>query len=114
MDVVRCQSDAESSTHFRVSLGAGFKTVSEQGMTERLAVLVDGDNVSGAYASRISAVARDHGEPDVMRVYADAQRKSEWLSAPGFRMIHAGMVKMRKKTMKMTRMSTLAFGKSSR
>ena len=59
-------------------------------MTERLAVLVDGDNVSGAYASRIAAAAREHGAPDVMRVYADAGCKSEWLSAPGFRMIHAG------------------------
>jgi hypothetical protein len=55
-----------------------------------VAVLVDGDNFSGKHAALILKVAKDMGDPTVARVYADAQRQSEWHKAVGFRLIHAG------------------------
>lgn len=54
-------------------------------MAQSLAVLVDGDNVSGKHAEEILSVAVKHGEPAVVRVYADAQRSSEWHGAIGHR-----------------------------
>lgn len=60
---------------------------------ERIAVLVDGDNVPGAHAPEIQRVAQAHGTPQVMRVYLDAQRPTAWHDAPGFRLIHAGQGK---------------------
>lgn len=59
-------------------------------MIARLAVLVDGDNISGAHAVRILDTARKHGSPDVVRVYSDAQRASPWHDAVEYRLIHAG------------------------
>lgn len=59
-------------------------------MAARLAVLVDGDNISGEYAEGILGSAHEYGSPDVVRVYANAQQASAWHSASGFRMIHAG------------------------
>ena len=59
-------------------------------MAQSLAVLVDGDNISGKHADEILSVATKHGEPAVVRVYADAQRSSEWHGAIGYRMLHAG------------------------
>jgi hypothetical protein len=62
----------------------------EKAMTSRLAVLVDGDNISGSHGARILRIAEQHGNPTVARVYANAQRPSEWHEACGYRMIHAG------------------------
>lgn len=59
-------------------------------MQERVAVLVDGDNLSGKHATRIMALARSRGDPAVLRTYTDAQRGSEWHTAAEFRLIHAG------------------------
>ncbi|MBK1634624.1 NYN domain-containing protein [Rhodovulum adriaticum] len=59
-------------------------------MAVRTAVLVDGDNVSGAHGATILKAARAKGVPDVVRVYADAQRNSGWHDAVGYRLIHAG------------------------
>lgn len=42
-------------------------------MGKRLAVLVDGDNVSAAHAMRILAIPAPHGPPAIVRVYADAR-----------------------------------------
>ena len=55
-----------------------------------VAVLVDGDNFSGKHAALILKVAKDMGDPTVVRVYADAQRQSDWHKVVGFRLIHAG------------------------
>jgi hypothetical protein len=57
---------------------------------QRAAVLVDGDNVAAAHAARILAEAGRLGRVDIARVYAAANRPSAWLTAPGFRLIHAG------------------------
>lgn len=59
-------------------------------MTKRLAVLVDGDNINGLHADEIRQTSLAHGTPDIIRVYLDAQRPSNWHGAEGFRLIHAG------------------------
>jgi hypothetical protein len=59
-------------------------------MIARMAVLVDGDNISAAHAAEILKIATQRGIPDVVRVYTDAQRPSDWHGATGYRMIHAG------------------------
>lgn len=56
----------------------------------RVAILIDGDNVSPAYAEAIATRARAEGRIDLHRVYADATRPSGWHDARGARMIHAG------------------------
>lgn len=59
-------------------------------MATRQAILVDGENVSAKYAAEILAIASRQGHAIVVRVYLDAQRPSDWHSATGYRMIHAG------------------------
>ncbi|WP_353474299.1 NYN domain-containing protein [Salipiger sp. H15] len=62
-------------------------------MSKLVAVLVDGDNVSGRLAARIQHLAAHYGTASVSRVYTDAQRGSEWHDAAGYRLIHAGIGK---------------------
>ena len=59
-------------------------------MGQSVSVLVDGDNISGKHARQILSVAAQHGELQVVRVYSDAQRNSDWHDAAGYRMQHAG------------------------
>ncbi len=59
-------------------------------MSQSVSVLVDGDNISCRHAGQILSIAARHGNPTVVRVYADAQRCSAWHDAPGYRMLHAG------------------------
>jgi hypothetical protein len=59
-------------------------------MDQPLAVLVDGDNISGKQAAEILTIAGRHGNPVVVRVYLDARRGSDWHGALGYRMLHAG------------------------
>lgn len=54
----------------------------------RVAVLVDGDNISARYAGRVLSEARTWGRIDVARVYV-AAGESAWLSMPGYRAIYA-------------------------
>ncbi|MSU92333.1 NYN domain-containing protein [Rhodobacteraceae bacterium 2CG4] len=54
------------------------------------ALLVDGENISSAYAGRIITQARQHGQLTVRRVYGGVRKIPDWDAAPGFRMIHAG------------------------
>lgn len=56
----------------------------------RVAILIDGDNVSPAHAEVIAALARTEGKIDLHRVYTDATRPSGWHDARGARVIHAG------------------------
>ena len=55
-----------------------------------VAVLIDGDNLSGKHAARIMRVAAALGRPTVLRAYVDAQRPSDWHAVHGFRLMHAG------------------------
>lgn len=59
-------------------------------MAQPVAVLVDGDNISGKNAGAILGIAMKHGDAMVVRVYLDAQRASEWHDAIGYRLLHAG------------------------
>ncbi len=59
-------------------------------MVQPVAVLVDGDNIGGKNAAAILGIAREHGEPVVVRVYLDAKRASDWDNTIGYRLIHAG------------------------
>lgn len=59
-------------------------------MPEKVAVLVDGDNVSGKHATQIVTLARAQGIPAILRTYTDAKRVSDWHAASPFRLIHAG------------------------
>lgn len=59
-------------------------------MNQPVAVLVDGDNISGKNAAAILGIATEHGDPIVMRAYLDAQRGSDWHGAIGYRLVHAG------------------------
>ena len=56
----------------------------------RVAVLVDGENVSQAHAGRILTRALAVGTPTVLRVYGNAAILPGWDTAPRFRLIHAG------------------------
>lgn len=59
-------------------------------MVQSLAVLVDGDNVSGKNAEQVLSIAARYGDPIVVRAYLDAQRSSDWHGAAGYRLLHAG------------------------
>lgn len=48
-------------------------------MAQPVAVLVDGDNISGK-----------HGDPYVVRAYLDAKLASDWHASIGYRLVHAG------------------------
>lgn len=56
----------------------------------RVALLVDGDNISAKHAPRILDVARGAGGIQVARSYADCRSSTDWHSVTGFRLIHAG------------------------
>lgn len=56
----------------------------EISMAQPVSVLVDGDNISGKHVEKILSIAAQHGEPTLVRVYADAQRPSDWHSAIGY------------------------------
>jgi len=55
-----------------------------------VALLVDGENLSPDYAGQmITTTGREIGRIAVQRVYGDVTRLNGWLSAPGFRAMHA-------------------------
>lgn len=59
-------------------------------MVQPVAVLVDGDNISGKHAAAILNHAAKHGETSFIRSYLDAQKASDWHDVIGYRLIHAG------------------------
>ncbi len=59
-------------------------------VARRIAVLVDGDNVSARHSAQVLCEAGKMGRVDVARVYAAANRPSDWLTMPGYRLLHAG------------------------
>lgn len=56
----------------------------------RVAVLVDGENVSQAMAGQIIMKSCGFGDLIIRRVYGNAARLSPWDAAPGFRLVHSG------------------------
>lgn len=59
-------------------------------LEQRVAVLVDGDNISSTLASKIVKIANGAGRPDTLRVYTNARISTGWHDAIGYRLIHAG------------------------
>jgi hypothetical protein len=55
----------------------------------RVALLVDGENLSDAHAETLLAAAQGEGNPIIRRVYGDVGRISRWAEL-GFRLIHSG------------------------
>lgn len=62
-------------------------------MTGRVAIFVDGENLSAIHARAILSIGAAAGSPDVVRVYMNAACNSEWHAAAGFRLIHSGIGK---------------------
>jgi uncharacterized protein (TIGR00288 family) len=59
-------------------------------MTGRVALLVDGDNIGAQHARTIFGTASKLGSLDIARVFGDATHASGWLTAAGYRFVHAG------------------------
>jgi hypothetical protein len=59
-------------------------------LTQPVAVLVDGDNISGKHAAAILGIAAEQGDPSVVRAYLDAKLASDWHASIGYRLVHAG------------------------
>jgi NYN domain len=56
----------------------------------RVALLIDGENVSQATAGQIIMRVLKFGELTIRRVYGDATKLPGWAAAPGFRLVHSG------------------------
>lgn len=56
----------------------------------RVALMVDGDNISHEQAGRIILQAAKHGDTLNRRVYGNAALRPGWLAAPGLHFRHAG------------------------
>lgn len=54
-------------------------------MSQRVAVFVDGENISAEYSGAITAIAARHGTPDVLRVYGNACILPGWPGLPAGR-----------------------------
>lgn len=59
----------------------------------RVAVLVDGENVSYALAEQIVRESGVYGELVIRRVYGNAAKLAAWDTAPEFRLVHSGIGK---------------------
>lgn len=57
-------------------------------MDLRVAILVDGDNISAPYAAEIWDIGARYGAVEVVRVYGNAICNFGWQDAIGYRMIH--------------------------
>lgn len=57
---------------------------------KRVAVLVDGENLSATRAGHIIMGAAHFGSLTIRRVYGNAARLPQWDAAPGFHLIHSG------------------------
>lgn len=56
----------------------------------RVAVLVDGENITAACADAVLRLAQGLGQVAVRRVYRDAARGGGWAGIAGFRTVHSG------------------------
>jgi hypothetical protein len=59
----------------------------------RVALLIDGENISVAFAGQILVRASKTAHPSVKRVYGNAPQITGWDAAPGFRLMHSGSIK---------------------
>lgn len=56
----------------------------------RVAILVDGDNISPTFAELILQKAAALGRVDISRVYTSGANQTDWLNMAGYRAMHAG------------------------
>lgn len=56
----------------------------------RVALMIDGDNLSPEDAGQIILKAAQFGDLTIRRVYGNAQAPAGWTSAPGIRFVHSG------------------------
>ncbi|MDA5094721.1 NYN domain-containing protein [Aliiroseovarius sp. KMU-50] len=56
----------------------------------RVALMIDGENISSALAGKIIHEARKIGDLTVRRVYGNAKRIPGWDDAPGIKLVHTG------------------------
>ncbi|WP_319824348.1 NYN domain-containing protein [Thalassovita sp.] len=56
----------------------------------RVALLVDGENISSAYAGKLITEAGKFGPLVIKRVYGNVSQINGWGSAPGLKVMHAG------------------------
>lgn len=56
----------------------------------RVALLIDGENLSPVAASQIILKARAYGDLTIRRVYGNVAKLGEWTNAPGIRPVHSG------------------------
>lgn len=56
----------------------------------RVALLIDGENVSTGFAGKLLTEATKHGTVIIKRVYGNVRGIPGWDAAPGLRLIHAG------------------------
>lgn len=59
----------------------------------RVALLVDGENMSAALAGAAIMRSQKFGTLTIRRVYGNAAKMPGWDTAPGFRLVHAGVGK---------------------
>lgn len=59
-------------------------------MSPKVAIFVDGDNISSENAPAILALARSYGEPDIFRVYGNQNSLINWETSTGFHFIYSG------------------------
>lgn len=59
-------------------------------MTVRIALLVDGDNISASCLCQIWKIATQAGQIDIAQVYGNAKTASGWKDHDGYRFIHSG------------------------
>jgi hypothetical protein len=59
-------------------------------MSDPIALLVDGDNISSVQAAEIAEIAAQHGELRYRRAYLDVKCGADWWSAGPFRVMHSG------------------------
>ncbi len=62
----------------------------QSAVTQRVALLIDGENISNDFAGRLIVAAARHGALSVKRVYGSAGKIPGWDCAPGFAFHHAG------------------------
>jgi uncharacterized LabA/DUF88 family protein len=56
----------------------------------KVAVFVDGENISAEHAGEVDRICRELGEAAFRRVYGNVHRIGKWEAVPGFRVIHSG------------------------
>lgn len=62
----------------------------EESTQRRVALLIDGENISAGFAGKLIVEAGRLGDLAIKRAYGNARRIPGWDFAPGIRLIHAG------------------------